>query len=178
MGGEFGGEWIYVICMAESLCCAPETITTLFIGYTPIQNWRFKERPGVLRFMGSQRVGHDWATELNWTECVTSVLGYYWIVVAPFINPMIHVLWLGVPWRGHSFKCLNSNFSQKTIWVNQLGVWCSCLVLSWTGSKSGKEYVKAVYCHPAYLTYMQSTSCEMLGWWSKSWESRLLGKYQ
>ena len=33
-----------------------------------------------------------------------------------------------------------------------------------TGSKSGKENVKAVYCHPAYLTYMQSTSWEMLGW--------------
>ena len=33
-----------------------------------------------------------------------------------------------------------------------------------TGSKSGKEYVKVVYCHPAYLTYMQSISCEMLGW--------------
>ena len=33
-----------------------------------------------------------------------------------------------------------------------------------TGSKSGKEYVKAIYGHPAYLTYMQSTSCEMLGW--------------
>ena len=33
-----------------------------------------------------------------------------------------------------------------------------------TGSKSGKEYVKAVYCHPAYLTYMQSTSWETLGW--------------
>ena len=33
-----------------------------------------------------------------------------------------------------------------------------------TGSKLGKEYVKAVYYHPAYLTYMQSTSCEMLGW--------------
>ena len=33
-----------------------------------------------------------------------------------------------------------------------------------TGSKSGKEYVKAVYCHPAYLTYMQSTSGEMVGW--------------
>ena len=33
----------------------------------------------------------------------------------------------------------------------------------WTGSKLGKEYVKAVYCHSAYLTYMQSTSCEMLG---------------
>ena len=33
-----------------------------------------------------------------------------------------------------------------------------------TGSKLGKEYVKAVYCHPAYLTHMQSTSCEMLDW--------------
>ena len=34
----------------------------------------------------------------------------------------------------------------------------------WTGSKSGKEYVKVVCCHPAYLTYMQSTPCETLGW--------------
>ena len=33
-----------------------------------------------------------------------------------------------------------------------------------TGSKLGKEYVKAVYCHPAYLTYMQSTSCKIPGW--------------
>ena len=33
-----------------------------------------------------------------------------------------------------------------------------------TGSKSGKEYIKAVYCHPAYLTYMQSTSWEILDW--------------
>ena len=42
-----------------------------------------------------------------------------------------------------------------------------------TGSKSGKEYVKAVYCHPAYLTSMQSTSCEMLGWMKHKLESRL-----
>ena len=34
----------------------------------------------------------------------------------------------------------------------------------WTGSKLGKEYVKVVYCHPAYLTYMQSTSCKMPHW--------------
>ena len=45
-----------------------------------------------------------------------------------------------------------------------------------TGSKSGKEYVKAVYCHPAYLTYMQSTSCDMLGWMKHKLESRLLGE--
>ena len=34
----------------------------------------------------------------------------------------------------------------------------------WNGSKLEKEYIKAVYCHPAYLTYMKSTSCKMLGW--------------
>ena len=45
-----------------------------------------------------------------------------------------------------------------------------------TGSKSGKEYVKAVYCHPAYLTYMQSTSCKMLGWMKHKLESGLLGE--
>ena len=46
----------------------------------------------------------------------------------------------------------------------------------WTGSKLGKEYVKAVYCHSAYLTYMQSISCEMLGWMKHKLESRLLGE--
>ena len=45
-----------------------------------------------------------------------------------------------------------------------------------TGFKLGKEYVKAVYYHPAYLTYMQSTSCEMLGWKKHKLESRLLGE--
>ena len=42
-----------------------------------------------------------------------------------------------------------------------------------TGSKSGKEYVKAVYCHPPYLTYMQSASWEMLHWMKHKLESRL-----
>ena len=45
-----------------------------------------------------------------------------------------------------------------------------------TGSKSEKEYNKAVYCHPAYLTYRQSTSCEMLGWMKHKLESSLLGE--
>ena len=43
-----------------------------------------------------------------------------------------------------------------------------------TGSKNEKEYIKAVYCHPAYLTYMQSTSRETLGWKKHKLESRLL----
>ena len=45
-----------------------------------------------------------------------------------------------------------------------------------TGFKSGKDYIKAVYCHPAYLTYMQSTLCEILGWKKYKLESRLLGE--
>ena len=44
------------------------------------------------------------------------------------------------------------------------------------GSNLGKEYIKAVYCHPAYLTYMQSTSCKMLGWMKHKLESRLPGE--
>ena len=46
----------------------------------------------------------------------------------------------------------------------------------WTGSKLGKEYVKAAYCHPAYLTYTQSTSCEMPSWMKLKLESRFSGE--
>ena len=49
-------------------------------------------------------------------------------------------------------------------------------VEEWVDSKLGKEYVKAVYCHPTYLTYMQNTSCEMLGWMNHKLESRLPGE--
>ena len=57
-----------------------------------------------------------------------------------------------------------ASFTEHTIFEQQ------------TGSKSGKEYIKAVHCHPAYLTYMQSTSCEMPGWMKHKLESRLLGE--
>ena len=53
------------------------------------------------------------------------------------------------------------------------------LDMKWeTGSKPGKEYVKAVYCQPAYLTYMQSTSWEMMDWLKHKLESRLPGEIQ
>ena len=45
-----------------------------------------------------------------------------------------------------------------------------------TGSKSGNEYIKAAYCDPAYLNYMQSTSCKMPGWMKHKLESRLPGE--
>ena len=47
-----------------------------------------------------------------------------------------------------------------------------------TGSKLGKEYIKTVYSHPAYLSYMQNTSCEMPGWMKHKQESRLLGEIE
>ena len=47
-----------------------------------------------------------------------------------------------------------------------------------TGSKLGKEYVKAVYCHPAYLTFMQSISWEMWAGWNTSWNQDCQEKYQ
>ena len=45
-----------------------------------------------------------------------------------------------------------------------------------TGAKLGNEYIKAVYWHPAYLTYMHSTSCKMSGWMNHKWESRWPGE--
>ena len=45
-----------------------------------------------------------------------------------------------------------------------------------TGSKLGEGYNKALYCHPAFLTYIQSMSCEMLGWMNHKLKSRLLGE--
>ena len=48
----------------------------------------------------------------------------------------------------------------------------------WTGSKLGKEYIKAEYCHPAYLISMQSTSCKMLEWMKHKLESDCQEKYR
>ena len=45
----------------------------------------------------------------------------------------------------------------------------------WTGSRLGKEYIKAVYCHPAYLTYVQNTSCEMLDWMKHKLKTKFVG---
>ena len=61
-------------------------------------------------------------------------------------------------------------------WNKRLGLDWIGVIEKQTGSKSGKEYIKAVYCHPAYLTSMQSTLCEMLGWMKHNLESRLPGE--
>ena len=46
--------------------------------------------------------------------------------------------------------------------------WLELDMKQWTTSKLGKEYIKAIYCHPAYVTNIQSTSCEMLGWMNEA----------
>ena len=83
---------------------------------------------------------------------------------------------------GNAFDCVN----HKKLWkiLKEMGIpdhltWKQQLELDMerqTGSKSGKEYVKAVYCNPAYLTSMQSTSCKMLGWMKHKLGSRLPGE--
>ena len=63
---------------------------------------------------------------------------------------------------------------ETCMWVKKLQL--EPYVEQLTGSKLGKEYVKAIYCHPAFLTCMQSTSCKMLRWINLRLESRLLGE--
>ena len=90
-----------------------------------------------------------------------------------------------------AFDCVDHNKLWKIIqrWEYQTTLPASWEICMWvkkqqlaqdmeqqTSSKSGKEYIKAVYCHPAYLTYMQSTSWEMLGWMKHKMESRLPGE--
>ena len=91
----------------------------------------------------------DW-TELNWTEALDCV-GH-------------NTQWKGLKEMGipDHLTCLLRNLKQQL----------ELDMEKQTGPKSGKEYIKAVYCHPAYLTYTLSTSREMLGWRSYKMESR------
>ena len=90
-------------------------------------------------------------------------------------------------WLCQSFDCVDQS-TKKPIkrWVYQTtwsASWETCMQVrkqqleldmeEWTGLKLGKKYIKAAYCHPAYLTHMQSTSWETLGWKKHKLESRL-----
>ena len=90
-----------------------------------------------------------------------------------------------------SFGCVDhsklwKNFKEMEYQTTLPACWKTCVHIKkqqlesdmeqQTGFKLGKEYIKAVYCHPAYLTYVQSTSCEMPGWMKHKLESRLPGE--
>ena len=171
--------------------------------------WR--EEPGRLQFMGSWRVGQDWATSLSLFTFM------HWRgkwqptpVFLPGESQGRGSLVGCHLWGWTRLKQLSSSSSRlKHIFINQnRTVWitinCGKFWERWeyqttwpassenymqirkqqleldmkqqTGSKQEKEYIKAVYCHPAYLTSMQSTSWEMLGWRKHKLESRLPGE--
>ena len=103
-------------------------------------------------FMGSRRVGHDWATDTFTFFCFIDY-------VKAFDCVNHSKLWkiLGKRIPDH-LTCLLRNLyvcQETTLRTGHE---------TRDGSKLGKEYDKAIYCHPAYLTSMQSTSCEMLCW--------------
>ena len=87
-----------------------------------------------------------------------------------------------------NFDCVDQNKLRKSLQDKGISDHLNCLLRNLyvgqgatvimdmeqqTGSKSGKEYIKAVYCHPTYLTYMQSTSLKMLDWMNRKLELRL-----
>ena len=93
---------------------------------------------------------------------------------ALLITPKPLTVWITTNW-----KILQYQITWPTSWEICMQVKKQQVKLDMeqqTGSKSGKEYEKAVYCHPAYLTYMESTSYEMLGWMKHKLESRLPGE--
>ena len=73
-------------------------------------------------------------------------------------------VWITTNWKIFQEMGLPDNLTclLRNLYVSQEKQQLETDMEQWTGSKVGKEYLKAVYCHPAYLTYMQSTSCKML----------------
>ena len=102
-----------------------------------------------------------WAALGSETRCVISVerktvgFGWLWVLVS----------WVQVPVQVSCETCMQVKKQLLELDMEQ-----------WTGWKLGKEYIKAVYCHPAYLTYMQSTSHKMSSWMKHKLESRLPGE--
>ena len=149
--------------------------------------------------MGLQRVGHDWVTfnfhfhdsywpriQLEGRRTRDQIPNICWIIEKPgeFKKNICFTDY------AKAFDCVDHNELWKILKEMGIQDHLTCLLKNlyagqeatepdteqWTGSKSGKEYIKAVYCHPAYLTYMQSTSCEMPGWMKHKLESRLPGE--
>ena len=107
----------------------------------------------------------------------------------PLILPNIWKRWCFLPWTYFCFidytkasDCVNNNKLWKILQEKGIPDHLTCLLRNLyagqeaTGSRLGKESVKAVYCHLAYLTYMQGTSCKMPGWMKHKLESRLPGE--
>ena len=119
-----------------------------------------------------------------YSDCLVSccqVVGVLYIGYLPFIRYMIcnHLWFARTTNCGKFFKRWEYQTTLPDSWEIYMQVRNQQLELDMeqqTGSKLGKEYIKAVYCHLAHLTYMQSTSCEMTGLMKHKLESRLPGE--
>ena len=105
------------------------------------------------------RVAKSWTRLSNWTELkvLTLCITTNWKILKEMGIPD-H---LPLSWE----TCIHVKKQQLGPYIEQL-----------IGSKLGKEYNKSLYCHPAFLTYIQRMSCEMLGWVNHKLKSRLLGE--
>ena len=125
----------------------------------------------LLDYRKSKRIPEKFLLLLHWLLTSTSLSASLSI-----LKPL--TLWI-IPNCGKFFKRWEYQTTWPTSWEICMQIKKQQLELDMeqqTGSKLGKEYVKAVYSHPAYLTSMQSTSCEMPGWMKHKLESRLLGE--
>ena len=145
--------------------------------HSSVLAWRIPGmgEPGGLPSMGLHRAGHDWsdlaaaAAELVYRKTSTYAL---------LIMPEPLTVWITTncgkflkrweyqtTWPASWEICMQVKMQQLELYMEQQ-----------TGSNLGKEYVRAVYCHPACLTSLKSISCEMSGWMKYKRESRLLGE--
>ena len=123
------------------------------------------EEHGRLQPMRSQRVRHNWANSLSFLSFC-------------FIDYAKAFVWITTNY-GKFFKRWEKQTTLPASWDNCVQVKKQQLepdIEQQTGSKQAKKYIKAVYCYPVYLTYMQSISCKMPGWMKHKLESRLLGE--
>ena len=150
--------------------------------HSSILAWRtlWTEGPGGLLSIGLHRVRHDWSDlackDALEKEMATHSSNFGWRIPAteepgglPSMGSQqqlrLRILEYQTSWPASREICMQVKKQQLELDMEQQ-----------TGSKSGKEYIKAVYCHPAYLPYMQSTSWETLGWKKHKLESRLPGE--
>ena len=102
-------------------------------------SWWWTGRPGVLRFMGSKRVGHDWATELNWTECISK----NWS--SDYFPSVAVVIYTALPSTGRNFSYRWGGFTRNFWGQGQL--WFS-MIMMMTGTKN---YVLIMFWEVTYI---------------------------
>ena len=108
------------------------------------------------------RLGNPMDRGARWATVQVVVTSRTWLSMHNQGRPQTSAIFKEMGIADHLASLLRSLYADQEADVEQQ-----------TGSKLRKKYIKAVYCHPAYLTYMQSTSCQMPGWMKHKLESRL-----